>query len=115
MTKREAYKLGQRLGAQAAEYCEVGDSDREQADCECRGAVGGKLNASGDAPETCAECIASAAFESEQGARDYSPWEVYASAINGARDPEGQWEAYDAGVAAGVKAGVKARLAGRQS
>jgi hypothetical protein len=31
------------------------------------------------------------------GFRQYTPFEVYASAMNRARNPEAQWEAYDKG------------------
>ena len=46
------------------------------------------------------------------GARDFSPWEFIASAINRGRNPDGQWEAYDKGVTAGIHAAVTKRMLG---
>ena len=56
------------------------------------------------------EMIEYAAFESEQNARQYSPWEHLAHAINTSHDPEGLWEEYDRGVAVGIRKGAKDRL-----
>ena len=99
MNQREAKDAGREHGTSAARYCEVGDSDRKQAGCEC------------EAPCVCMDCLTAAAFESESNAREYSPWEFLAAEINGAEDrAEGLWEAYDAGVAAGIKAEARRRL-----
>lgn len=108
MTKREAYAAGFDNGRQAALYCEPSSlTDGRTRDnapgCEC----------DGKGSDICAECLTAEAFEVEHASRDFSPWEHLAHAINSGRNPDGQWEAYDAGVAAGIKAGVKARLSGR--
>lgn len=98
MTKREAYEEGREQGHSAALYTKIGDSDRREAGCD---------HASGE----CRECLTSAAFESEQNARQSSPWEFLAHDINDDEDhSEGLWDAYDKGVAVGVKRGVRERL-----
>jgi hypothetical protein len=104
MTKQEIRQRGIDAGYQAAIYTEVSDSDREQAGCICIEAEDITDQAE------CAECISAAAYESEQNARSYSPFEHLAHAINESRDPESQWDAYDAGVEAGIKRGIEARL-----
>lgn len=139
MTKREAYNTGKRVGLQAAKYCEVSDTERREAGCECSNAtpkcrtcgeetggtptssVYGSVHKHGPTTHTfvsdqvCADCLTTAAYESEQNARQYSPWEFLAHEINSGRNPEGQWEAYDAGVAAGIKLGVTQRLKAQQA
>lgn len=99
MNQKQVFQLGKRAGYNAAIYTEVADSDRAEACCDCEG------------EQECEECISSAAYESEQSARDYSPFEFTAHEINTGRNPEGQWDAYDSGVEAGIKAGIKKRLA----
>jgi hypothetical protein len=104
MNQREARSEGFGHGYDAAIYCEVSAEDRQQAGCGCQG----------DA--VCSECLTSAAFESEQNARQFSPWEFLAHDINECGDrSEGLWEAYDAGVASGIKRGVRERLARKAS
>lgn len=102
MTKREAYRVGRARGESAAAYCEAGAD--ESCDHESTSSETG----------LCEDCLTGAAFESEQHARDFSPFEFTAHAINEGRNPEGQWATYDAGVAAGIKAGVAKRLAGKR-
>lgn len=99
MNQKQAFQLGKRAGCNAAIYTEVADSDRNHACCDC------------EDEQECAECISSAAYECEQNARDFTPFEFTAHEINTGRNPEGQWEAYDNGVEAGIKAGIKKRLA----
>lgn len=99
MNQRQSFQLGKRAGYNAAIYAEVSDSDRHHACCDCEG------------KQECEECIMSAAYECEQNARQYSPFEFTAHEINTGRNPEGQWDAYDSGVEAGIKAGIKKRLA----
>ncbi len=105
MNQKQAFQLGKRAGYNAAIYAEVDDSDREDAGCICIEAEDPTDQAE------CEECISSAAYESEQNAREYSPFESTAHEINTGRNPEGQWNAYDEGIEAGIKAGIKKRLA----
>ena len=83
--------------------CQVGKSDKREACCECK---------EGD---VCYDCLWSAALESEMNARQFTPFEFTAQSFNESHDPEGMWEAYDAGVASGVKQGMKARMLMEQS
>jgi hypothetical protein len=100
MNQREARAEGRRLGEQAAVYCEVSEQDRREAGCD---------HAEGE----CFDCLTSAAWESEQNARSFSPWEFLARDINESGDrAEGLWEAYDEGVAVGIRVGARNRLRG---
>lgn len=100
MTKHNARAIGFREGFNAGQYCEVCDIDRSEACCDCE-----------DGQE-CEECLSYAAFQSEQNARDFSPWEFIAHEINSDEEnAEELWESYDAGVAAGIKKAVRKRLA----
>ncbi|MFH1865035.1 MAG: hypothetical protein ABIK85_04060, partial [Candidatus Eisenbacteria bacterium] len=49
------------------------------------------------------------AFEAEENARQYSPFEFLASEMNRSRDPDGLWDAYDEGVAVGVRKALRER------
>jgi hypothetical protein len=83
MNKKEAYQEGFDRGYEAATYCEVEDGDEDKE---------------------------SAAFEAEENARQYSPFEFLAHDINETGDrADGLWEAYDKGVAAGIKAALKGK------
>ena len=100
MNQKQAFQLGKRAGYNAAIYTEVSEGNKRDAtNCHC------------DDWECCADCLSVAAYESEQNARDFSPFEFTAHEINTGRNPEGQWDAYDNGVEAGIKAGIKKRLA----
>jgi len=99
MNQTQAMNIGRAEGFGAAIHCEVGDSDRKQADCECV------------PPAICCDCLAEAAYESEQNARQFTPWEFIAKAINECgRRAQGLWDAYERGVGKGIWQGVKARL-----
>jgi len=103
MTKQDARALGFKEGYSAGQYCIVEPDDRRESDCTCFRIIG---------KQVCVECLTYTAFESEQNARQYSPWEFIASAINGCGGrADGLWDAYDAGVAAGIKKAVRKRLA----
>lgn len=84
-------------GMMAIRHCEVSNTDRHEAGCGCT--------------SECEDCLTSAAFESEQNARSYSPFEFFAHDINETGDrAEDLWEAYEEGVAVGIKSGLKERL-----
>jgi hypothetical protein len=110
MNAQQAYDEGKQAGFNAVTYCEVSDSDRREAGCDC------------EDEQECEECISKAAFESEERARSYSPFEFIAAEINrtGADDAEAGsedegseelWGEYDKGVAAGIAEGINQRLA----
>jgi hypothetical protein len=99
VNKTQAKSRGLYEGSAAAMYCIVDDMDRREAGCGCV------------APAICEECLRTAAYESEMHARDFSPWEFVAAAINGSGDrAEGLWEAYEEGVGKAITKGVKKRL-----
>ena len=102
MTKDNAYSIGYDNGYNAGELCEVGSDDIRQAGCDCR--------TEEQQVPFCDECLTAAAFESEQNARQFSPFEFTAHDINESEDSEELWERYDEGVAAGIAAAVKGRL-----
>lgn len=99
MTKQDAYYNGRDNGLAAVKYCEVYDNDIREAGCNH-----GHL-------EACKDCLTSAAFDSEQNARQYTPFEFLAAEINAQGDrADGLWDSYDKGVAVGIKKGLTARL-----
>lgn len=101
MNQREAREYGIEQGSAAIRYCEVSDIDQREANCEC-----GETSKA-----ACEDCLASAAYESEQNARQYSPFEFFANDINESGDrADGLWEAYNKGVSIGIRRGLKARL-----
>jgi hypothetical protein len=101
MNQREAKEYGIDQGYSAVQYCDVSDIDQSEANCECLETGKG----------ACKDCLTYGAFESEQNARQYSPFEFFAHEINSTGDrAEGLWEAYDQGVAIGIKRGLKDRL-----
>lgn len=84
MTKKDAYSEGYDNGYSAAQdgYKRADQSwDEYESDC----------------------------FETEENARQFSPFEFTASEINQSRNSESLWEAYDRGVAKGIHDGVKER------
>ena len=96
----DAYSRGYDAGYNAAVYCEVGHQDKREANCGC----------DDDGTTECEDCLSAAAFDSEQNARNFSPFEFTASAINEDDDSDELWESYDDGVAKGIKAGIAERL-----
>ena len=102
MNQREAKDYGIDQGYNAAIYTEVREYDKHGAGCECDPNNDDKV---------CEECLSLAAFESEQNARQYSPFEIFASEINELGDrSEGLWNVYEEGVEIGIKRGIKERL-----
>src|SRR5215475_5103846 len=102
MNKRQAKQIGDRNGYGAAIYCDAPDATcRFEASCDC------------SQGNYCEDCLTSSAYDSEQNARQFSPFEFTASAINKSGNrTESLWNAYDEGVAAGIKRGVARRLQG---
>lgn len=99
MNQKEAREYGRGQGLAAAKYTEVGEQDRREVGCDC------------DDGAECHDCLTHAAFESEENARQFSPWEFLAHDINVCGDrAEGLWQAYDKGVEVGIAKGVRARL-----
>ncbi len=96
MTSDEAYEVGFANGAAAGMYCEVSAEHRRHACCEC------------GQNDECAECRTAAAYDGEMGARDFSPFEFTAHAINLNEYPDDVWEAYDNGVTAGIESEASA-------
>jgi len=101
MSCRDAFDEGYQYGFSAADYCDFDDDEY----------VGDKGKAD---PETIGEFweeFSSAAGESEANARDYSPWEFTAQAINEATEESEYdlWQCYEDGVYAGIKAGFVKR------
>jgi hypothetical protein len=94
MTRKQVYELGFNAGLDAVTYCEVGEEDINEVGCDHE-----------DRQTMCEDCLRQAAFEAEQNARQYSPFEHYAAEINRAK-----WDAYDAGVADGITQGLQSRL-----
>ncbi len=94
MNQKEAYDLGKRLGYEAGVYMDleqVLDSAHE---------VALPPYTKDDIQETF-EYLAS---DNEGNARQYSPWEHYASEMNAAGDrTEGLWEKYEEGVEVGIR------------
>ena len=101
MTHDEAYSTGYDAGYNAGQYCEVTGTDRRAAGCGCD---------EESAQFSCEDCITSAAFDSEQNARQYSPFEFTAYAINSEDDAEELWDSYDKGVSDGIVEAVRERL-----
>ena len=97
-SKSWAFEEGWGKGYSAAIYCEVSDEDRREAGCDC-----GEFT-------ICDECLTKAAYDSEQNARSFSPWEFIAHDINESDDSEELWEDYDNGVTSGIADGAKERL-----
>ena len=96
MNQQTAKQHGIKHGISAGENCEVGDSDRRAALCECV------------TPNHCEDCLTVAACEN---ARQYSPFEFFAAECNNAGDrSEGLWNAYDDGVTIGIRRSVKKRV-----
>ena len=97
MNCRDAYSEGFDRGHEAALYCEVGESDKENACCDCCGT-----------DKECDECRTQAAYSAEDNSRSYSPFEFLAHDLNEDEDrSEMLWDWYDRGVTAGIKAGLK--------
>jgi len=92
MNSKEAYELGRDAGYSAGMNCDF-DVD---------------LDVDGETPE---ECFVSAAYESEENARQYSPFEFHAHDMNSARNPDACWEAYDKGVGVGIRKAWRERRA----
>jgi len=101
MSCRDAFDLGAQYGERAAAYTDFDDDEYVGA----RGKVD---------PETIQEfweAFSEYASESEMNARDYSPWEHTAHAINEA-EAESEydlWECYEDGVGAGIEIGFVKR------
>jgi len=89
MNQQTAKQHGIEHGISAGENCEVGDSDRRAALCECV------------TPNHCEDCLTVAACETEENARQYSPFDDRS---------EGLWNAYDDGVTIGIRRSVKKRV-----
>lgn len=100
MTVKEAREQGIQRGKLAALNCEVENSDRREADCNCK------------AGEMCEDCLSSAAFDAEQNARHYWDFAFLAQDMNVEDEfaSADYWEAYDEGVAKGIERGIRKRL-----
>ena len=112
MNKQDAKDYGITQGLAAIRYCEVGDEDRREAGCECNPRKP-LATESVRVSETvvCEDCLTQAAFESEQNARQFSPFEFFAHDVNETGDrAEGLWESYDEGVGIGIRKGLQKRL-----
>ena len=101
MSCRDAFDEGYQYGFSAAKYTDF-DDDKYVGD---KGKVG---------PETVGEFweeFSGYAAESETNARDYSPWEFTAEAINEASEESEYdlWQCYEDGAYAGIKAGFVKR------
>jgi hypothetical protein len=95
MNKQTAHEKGVANGFAAAKNCTVSDHDKAEASCPCP---------PDDEAEFCGECLGHAAFDSEQNARQFSPFEFFANDINETGDrAESIWQAYDEGVALGIR------------
>lgn len=81
MTKQEVYNKGYRNGYNAAIYTQISPNEN----------------------------ILEAVAESELNARQYSPFEIFASAVNRQSNTEELWDSYENGVNAGIKIGLKDR------
>jgi hypothetical protein len=96
MNQKEAREQGKHYGYQAGLY---GVDDIDPSDY--------------DSKEDYKDALLEAAWESEQHARQFSPWEFVAHEINSAQPDwrvDGLWEAYDTGVEIGIKKGIKSAL-----
>ena len=82
MTKKEAYNYGMHNGFTAAMYNDNGQLEDNLID---------------------------AAYDAEQGQRDYSPFEFFASGVNRQKNSEELWEDYDRGVTSGINKYVQER------
>ncbi len=99
MNKQDARERGISEGLGSIRYCEIGQEDQRESDCDCK---------TGQACET---CLTVAAYASESNARDFSPFEFFAHEINESGDrSDGLWAAYDEGVGIGIKRGMSSRL-----
>lgn len=99
MNKQEAKRHGVNNGIAAGRYCFVLDMDRREAGCGCV------------APNHCEDCLTNAAYQAEQNARQYTPFEFFASACNKSGErAEGLWQAYESGVGVGIRKAIAARL-----
>jgi len=105
MNKSEARALGVAAGRNAARFCDIPEIGTLTPLSLGLGAVIVTR-------ENIEEIARSCAFESEMGARDFSPFEFTAHEFNSAGDrSEGLWEAFDAGVAAAIDREIPARVA----
>jgi|SRR6516164_4469083 hypothetical protein len=99
MNQSDVRQIGINRGIEAATFCEVGDSDRKQAMCDCKH------------PSVCEDCIVEAAYEAELNSRQYSPFEVFARDLNAVpRRADGLWKAYERGIGIGIIRGSRKRL-----
>jgi len=99
VNQRQARDEGAKNGYAAGRYAEVSDHDRKEADCECEGTA------------VCKDCLTTAAYQAEENARQFTPFEFTAKAINDSGDrAEGLWAAYDDGVRSGIAKGVRETL-----
>lgn len=97
MNKQDAKANGVQQGSAAIRYCEVSETDKREANCDCE--------------SVCEDCLTSAAYESEMNARQYSPFEFFAAEMNKDENrSDGLWSAYDEGVRIGIRRGLKSRL-----
>lgn len=85
MTKKEAYEAGRDIGYEIAMDADF-DDDMTFDEME------------------------SEAYEIEENARQFSPWEFLAHDINSSRYPDELWEEYDRGVSVGVRKGLRKRF-----
>ena len=101
MTQKEAYDLGRRLGFEAAYWTTV-----EEAAAD--------LYQDDTTRATLRDRMEEIAWERENNARDFSPWEHYAADINRSEPEwrvEGLWEKYEEGVGVGIRKAVGKTLA----
>jgi hypothetical protein len=82
---RRAYRVGKATGYEAALYAEWDGFDPSS--------------------------LEQSAYEAEEHARQYSPFEHFAAELNSAGEySDDLWDAYERGVAAGIDEGMKERL-----
>lgn len=85
MNKKSAYAEGKKAGYNIAAYAEFDEGmDYDE--------------------------MLESAFEAEEIARQFTPFEFLAHDINASREPDGLWEEYERGVSVGIEKGLKQRF-----